>query len=322
MRRRDLIISLVGMAAAGRLPAWAQPTPPPLVGFLRSADLPNLLDAFRRGLSEAGLVEGQSYAIAYRSAENRPDRLPVLARDLVETGSAVIVANSVAAVAAKQATATVPIVFVTGSDPVRDGLVSSLNRPGGNVTGISFLAGTLGAKRLELLRQLAPGATTIGVLIDPGIAEGVAEREDLRSAARAIGQAIVVAEASAAHRLDPAIQALVDEAARAVVVGAGPFLTTNRGQVIALLQRHRLAAIFSIREAATAGGLISYGTSQTDAYRQAGRYVARILAGDRPGDLPVMLGSKFELVLNLRTARALGLDVPDRLLALADEVIE
>jgi putative ABC transport system substrate-binding protein len=322
VNRRDFILSSIALAAGCPLPAWAQPTAPPVIGFLRSADLPNLLDAFRRGLGEAGLIDGQSYTIAYRSAENRRDRLPALARELVENGSAVIVANSVAALAAKHATAGVPIVFVTGSDPVRDGLVSSLNRPGGNVTGVSFLAGTLGAKRLELLRQLAPAATTIGALIDPGITEGIAERADLRVAAQAIGQAILVAEAGVAPQLEPAVKALAEGGAGAVVVGAGPFLTTNRRQVIALLQRHRLAGIFSIREAAVEGGLISYGTSQTDAYRQAGLYVARILAGDRPGDLPVMLGSKFELVLNLRTARALGLAMPDRLLALADEVIE
>ena len=271
---------------------------------------------------EAGFVEGQNVAIAYRWAENQLDRLPALAVDLVRLPAAVIVVNAPAAIAAKDATTTVPIVFMTGSDPVKDGLVASLNRPGGNVTGVSFLVGSLGSKRLELLRQLVPRATTIGILVNLTSPEAEAERKDLQAAAQAIGQQLIILDVGSDRDIETAFATFVQRGAGALLAGSGPFLTSHREQLVALAARYTLPMTYDAREFVAAGGLMSYGTSITDAYRQVGIYTGRILKGEKPADLPVMQSTKFEFVINLKTAKSLGLEIPPTLLALADEVIE
>ena len=329
MKRRDLI-ALVGggglLLAAKVRRARAQPAAMPVVGFLRSAtlaDAAHLVTAFRQGLKEAGFVEGQNIAIEYRSADNQLDRLPALVADLIRRQVAMIVGNSIAALAAKAATTTVPIVFAMGSDPVRDGLVTSLNRPGGNVTGVIFFA-ALGAKRLELLRQLVPRATTIAMLMNPNTpdTDTEAERREVEAAARAIRQQLIVLDISTNRDLEAAFVTIVQRGAGALLVGTGPFFNSHRERLVALAARHALPVSYPWREATVAGGLMSYGTSITDAYRQVGIYAGRILKGEKPADLPVMQPTKFEFVINLKTAKTLGLEVPDKLLALANEVIE
>ena len=280
------------------------------------------MTAFRQGLKEAGFVEGQNVAIEYRSAEGQTDRLPLLVADLLRRQVAVIVGNTPAALAAKAATTTVPIVFVTGGDPVRVGLVASLNRPGGNVTGISFISVELGAKQLGLLRELRPGAAPIAVLVDPKWPLTERFVSELRAAALAVGQQLIVLDVSSDREIETAFTTLVQRGAGALHVGIGAFMHSQRERVVALAARHRIPAIYNWREAVAAGGLMSYAPSITDAYRQAGIYAGRILKGEKPGDLPVMLPTKFEFVINLKTAKALGLDIPARLLASADEVIE
>ena len=325
MKRREFITLLGGVAATWPVVARGQQLAMPVVGFLRStspADSTRLVAAFRQGLKEAGFVEGQNVAVEYRWAEGQLDRLPALAAELIRRPAAVIVGNTASALAAKAATTTVPIVFASGSDPVHDGLVASLNRPGGNVTGVVFFGSVIGAKRLELLRQLVPTATTIAMLAYPNSPDTEAERKDVQAAAQARGQQLVILDVSSVRDIETALATLVQGGAGAVLVGGGPFFNSHRERVVALVARHGLPASYANREAALAGGLMSYGSNQPDAYREVGIYTGRILKGETAADLPVTRSTKFEFVLNLKTAKALGLEVPDRLLALADEVIE
>jgi ABC-type uncharacterized transport system substrate-binding protein len=324
MNRRDFISLTGGTAVAWPLGAHAQQPAMPSVGFLRStslADSTRDVTAFRQGLKEAGFVEGQNVTIEYRYADNQLDRSPALVADLIRRQVAVIAGNSLSMRAARAATTTVPIVFAGGLDPVQEGLVASFNRPGGNVTGAVFIANALGAKRLELLHQLTPKATTIGLLMSP-TPDSKAQRSDVQAAAQAIGQQVVILDVSSDRDIEIAFATFVQRGATALLVGATPFLTSHRERVVALAAHYALPASYNLREFVVDGGLLSYGTSITDAFHQAGIYAGRILKGEKPADLPVMQSTKFEFVINLTTAKALGMDVPPSLLALADEVIE
>jgi putative tryptophan/tyrosine transport system substrate-binding protein len=325
MKRRAFISLLGGAAAAWPLAARAQQPVMPVIGFLRSTSLAfsvPMVAAFRQGLTAAGFNEGQNVAIEYRFADNQLGRLPGLVAELISLPVTVIVANVAAALAAKAATTTVPIVFATGSDPVVDGLVASLNRPGGNVTGVSFVSGLLGTKRLDMLRQLVPAAATMAMLVETDTLEARIERRDVELAAQALGQQLILAPVSSEGEFDGAFTSIVGRGAKALLVGTGPFLTSNRERVVALAARHAIPAVYALREFVVVGGLMSYGASIAEAYRQAGIYAGRVLKGEKPADLPVMQSTKFELVINLKTANALGLDVPTTLLTTADEVIE
>ena len=323
---RRAFISLIGGAAAWPLTARAQQPALPVVGFLRSTPATGFaytVDPFRQGLNDAGFVEGKNVAIEYRWADNQEDRLPELAADLVRRQVAAIVgAGTPAAQAGKAATATTPIVFVIGADPVRVGLVASINRPGGNITGVVFSVTPLLAKLLGMLHELVPKASIIAVLRDPNGPDVESQSRDLEEAARAIGRQILMVNAANEREFHAAFAKVVQAGAGGLLISASVFFFSQRRLLVALAARHALPTVYSLREYAEVGGLISYGPSQSDAYRRAGVYVGRILKGEKPGDLPVQAPTKYELVINLKTARALGLDVPTSVLARADEVIE
>jgi ABC-type uncharacterized transport system substrate-binding protein len=323
--RREFV-TLLGGAAAWPLAARAQQAAVPVVGFLHSASpeaFANFVAAFRKGLSETGYVEGQNVAFEFRWGAGQDSGLPELAADLIRRRVAVIVApGTPAAIAAKAATTTIPIVFATGYDPVALGFVGSLARPGGNLTGISFLSGELAAKRLELVRELKLGATRVAVLVNPALATAETNLKDVEAAARAIGLQIQVLNASTSREIDAAFATFLRERPDALFVSGDPFFMSRRVQIIQLATLHRVPATFAQREFVEAGGLMSYGASVTDAWRQVGVYAGRILKGAKPAELPVVQSSKFELVINAQTARTIGLTVPDKLLVAADEVIE
>ena len=324
MRRREFITLLGGAAGAWPLAARAQQAVLPVIAFLRSttaAGSAHVVAAFRQGLNEAGFIEGQNVVIEYHWADDTVDRLPGLAADLARRSVAVIVANGLTAAAAtKTATATTPIVFATGADPVRTGLVASLNRPGGNVTGVIFTTTDLSGKQLGLLHELVPKAAVIAALRDPNTPEIERELRDLEVAGRAIGRQILLVKA--AGDFNAAFAMMVRAGAGALFVGGGQAYLSHRRQLVALAARHTLPAVYVAREFVEAGGLMSYGSSGTDAYRQVGNYAGRILKGEKPADLPIQINTKFELIINLGTAKAIGVDVPPMLLARADEVIE
>jgi putative tryptophan/tyrosine transport system substrate-binding protein len=326
MRRRDLVASLAATAAAWPRPGYAQQKAMPVIGFLSSEEpgaFAPLVAAFRQGLSETGYVERQNVAIEYRWAEGHYDRLPALAADLVGRKVDLIATGSTTAIlAAKSATSTIPIVFFGGGDPVRDGLVASLARPGGNLTGVSVMASELMPKRLELLTELVPQAKVIALLANPNNAGTEPMIRDVREAARAKGVQLHILKATTEIEIDAAFATLVRLHADALVIGADSFFTSRLDHLVTLAARHDVPAIYFGREFAAAGGLISYGTSRTGTWRQVGIYAGRILKGANPADLPVEQPTKFELVINLKTAKALGLTVPPALLARADEVIE
>jgi putative ABC transport system substrate-binding protein len=321
------MILLGGAAAGWPLAARAQQPALPVIGVLHATSL-TYFEQFeasvRQGLGESRLIEGRDFAIEYRWAEGQNDRLPALAADLVRRRVAVIftIGGTAPPQAAKAATSTIPIVFISAADPIKAGLVASLNRPGGNVTGVTLLGSDLEAKRLEILRGIAPNATLIGVLINPTFPDVDRQRHELQEAAATLKQPILLMTASTEAEIDKAFTDLVQKDAGAVLVTQDIFFNTRGEQLAALAARHRLPAMYDQREIAERGGLISYGTHLADGYRQAGVYLGKVLKGAKPADLPVMQPTRFEFVINLKTAKALGLDVPPTLLALADEVIE
>jgi len=326
IQRREFI-TLLGGAAAWPVAAYAQQPTMPVIGFLHSASpgpFSQFVAAFSRGLNQAGFTEGRNVAIKYRWAEGRYDRLPALAADLVRRQVTVIVAmgGPSSGLAAKAATSTIPIVFNSGGDPVKEGLADSLNRPGGNATGVVVLLTAMEGKRLGLLRELVPTATLIAVLLNPGLPTFESQLDDVREAARAVGQQVHILQASSEHEIDAAFMKIVEVRAGALLVGADPVKFNQRDRLVALAARHAIPAIYELREYAEVGGLMSYGTNLSDIYRLVGNYAGRILNGDKPADMPVQQATKFEFVINLKTAKALGIEVPPGLSARADEVIE
>ena len=326
MRRRDFIVFLGGAAAPWPLTAHAQQAAVPVIGFLNSGSpegFEERIAAVLKGLNETGYIEGRNIEIDYQWAGAKYDRLPILAAHLLDRHVALIVTTGFpAALAAKSATSDIPIVFLTGGDPVELGLVASLSRPGGNITGVTEILGVLGPKRLELLRELVPTATTIAILINPNSPITNTHLALEQAAARSLGQQVIVANAGTKNDLDAAFRMIVQQAANALIVNDDPFFISSREQLVALATRHALPTIYFQRSFTAFGGLISYGPNLVESSGQAGIYVGRILKGEKPADLPVRQPTKFELVINLKTAKALGLIVSPALLAQADEVIE
>jgi putative tryptophan/tyrosine transport system substrate-binding protein len=326
LRRRQVFTLLGGVAAAWPLAARAQQAAMPVIGFLNGASpdaYAPFVTAFRQGLKEAGYVDGQNAIIEYRWAEGQYDRLPAMAADLIRRNVTVIAAtSSPAAQAAKAATSTVPIVFTTGDDPIKLGLVASLNRPGGNVTGVNNLLVELGSKQLGLLRELVPGITAVAALMNPNFPGTERQLKDVEAAARALGLQLTVLRASTEHEIDAAFATMAQQGGSALLVGTDPFFLVRADQIVALAARHATPAIYSVREFAVAGGLMSYASDFADSYRQAGIYTGRVVRGEKPADLPVQRSTKFEFVINFKTAKALGLAVPNSMQLLADEVIE
>ena len=327
MRRREFITLLGGAAAAWPLGVGAQQAAMPVIGFLGGGSpdaFAHVVDAFRQGLYETGFAEGQNVTIEYRWAEGQYDRLPALVADLIRQKPAVIVATGgdVGVRAAKKAATAIPIVFTSGSDPVAAGFVSSLNRPGGNVTGVSLFVSVLEGKKLELLRELVPMAAVIGFLVNPNNPRADVDTADMQAAARALGKLLLILKADGEHDFDAVFTNLAQQRVDALVVHTEPFFLSRRDHLVELAARYSIPTIYGLREFAAAGGLISYGTNLSDSYRQVGIYTGKILKGEKPADLPVMQPTKFEFVINLKAAKALGLTVPTSLLVRADEVIE
>jgi putative tryptophan/tyrosine transport system substrate-binding protein len=324
MRRRKFL-GVLGAAAAWPLAARAQQTAVPFVGLLAAGTVPNWqFRSIQKGLNEGGYIEGRNLAIMYRSAAGEFELLSSLADDLVASKVAAILAvgGPVPARAAKAVTSTIPIVFAYGGDPVRDNLVASLNRPGGNVTGVTFIGTTLTTKKLELLQEVVPGITDIGLLVNPTGTLADVQIKDMKEAVEGLSRRLQVANVSSESEIDAAFAALSQSKVGALVIGTDPIFALYRGQIIALAARYKIPAIYNIREYCEVGGLMSYGASLTDTWRQAAIYVSRVLKGEKPANLPVLQPTKFELVINLKTAKALGITVPPTLLATADEVIE
>jgi putative ABC transport system substrate-binding protein len=326
MKRREFITLLGGAVASWPIAAYAQQPAMPVIGYLSAlseAQAPHMLAAFRRGLSEVGFTEGRNIAIEFRWAEGRFDRLPAMAAELVRRPVDLLLAQSPpAALAAKATTTTIPIVFVVGFDPIASGLVASLNRPGGNATGVTLMSLPIGEKRLELLREVAPKSSVIAMLVNPLTPDAVPEIRSVQAAAQSLGLQLRMFNASTPSEVNAAFAAMAEQRPGALLVGTDPFFVNRREEVVALAARLGVPAIYPFREFAEAGGLVSYGTNIANAYRQAGVYASRILKGAKSSDLPVMQPTTFELVINLRTAKALGIEVPPTLLSTADEVIE
>jgi putative tryptophan/tyrosine transport system substrate-binding protein len=325
MRRRDFIALGGAAAVVGPTVATAQQSQSPVVGFLRitsAADATNLVNAFRQGLADSGLVEGRNIVVEYRWADGHGDRLRRLAEELINRQVTVIVGHSTAVFAAKAATTTIPIVAVVGDDPVRTGMVANLHRPGGNVTGVSFGTIDVSGKRLGLLRELVPQSGVLAALLDTNLVEFDEELRALEAAAKAMDRRLLVVRVSTAQELDAAFVTIVQSGARALHMGSGPFFTSQRQRLVLLSTRHAIPTSYTDREFVAAGGLLSYGPSQLEAYRRAAGHVARIIRGEKAGELPFELPKKYELVVNLGTAKLLGLTVPSSMQLLADEVIE